>query len=169
MIFVRLIFTLYIHPSRKHAFEKELASQIWKVKYEDIVICPAMGISVSRISTISEVWNCWSSCSGYISSKNWKSNFPIFRLFAHWRPSYFSISLNLFSALRINFIISFLHFRFLLPPFLDHPSSNVFLLMFPLCDSPSFLWSWYSKVTLTIILMPYWFSSGRVLLCYDII
>ncbi|PFX31871.1 Atrial natriuretic peptide receptor 1 [Stylophora pistillata] len=41
--------------NRKRAFEKELASQIWRVKYEDIVICPATGIGVSRISNMSEI------------------------------------------------------------------------------------------------------------------
>jgi len=40
---------------RKRAFEKELASQIWKVNYRDIVIRPAMGIGMSRLSNISEI------------------------------------------------------------------------------------------------------------------
>lgn len=54
VICVLIVFCAF-YPSRKHAFEKELASQIWKVKYGDIVIRPAMGIGLSRISNMSEV------------------------------------------------------------------------------------------------------------------
>ncbi|KAJ7340164.1 hypothetical protein OS493_002892 [Desmophyllum pertusum] len=46
---------LVLFYCRKHTFEKELASQIWKVNYRDIVIRSAMGIGMSRLSNMSEI------------------------------------------------------------------------------------------------------------------
>ncbi|KAL9957062.1 hypothetical protein ACROYT_G038652 [Oculina patagonica] len=40
---------------RKHAFEKELASLIWKVNYGDIVIRSNRGLGMSRLSNMSEI------------------------------------------------------------------------------------------------------------------
>jgi len=45
---------LVIFYGRKYTFEKELANQIWKVNYEDIVVRSAVGLSMSRLSNMSE-------------------------------------------------------------------------------------------------------------------
>ncbi|XP_068673854.1 atrial natriuretic peptide receptor 2-like isoform X2 [Montipora foliosa] len=46
---------LLIFYGRKYSFERELANQIWKVTYEDIVRRSTMGLGVSRISNMSEL------------------------------------------------------------------------------------------------------------------
>lgn len=45
---------LVIFYGRKYSFERELANQIWKVNYDDIVSRSAMGLGISRLSNMSE-------------------------------------------------------------------------------------------------------------------
>ncbi|KAK2571567.1 Resact receptor [Acropora cervicornis] len=65
---------LVIFFGRKYSFEKELANQIWKVNYGDIVRRSTMGIGLSRLSNMSELNTIGRRQSSDITLGTYKGN-----------------------------------------------------------------------------------------------